>query len=91
MAGEGSMTGAIQSIRNNRALRKSDRNKWKDIKVNNKKKPIEDHLKSRPELLLEIRTRLQKRNRINKMIQVISVILFFIIFGYILYYLENNP
>jgi hypothetical protein len=90
MAGEGSIMGAIQSLKNNRALRKNDRNKWKDLIGNNKENSIEDHIKASPELLLEIKTRLQKRNRINKIIQIISLILFFTIFAYIIYYLENN-
>jgi hypothetical protein len=31
MAGEGSMVHAIKSLKNNRALRKNDRNGWKKL------------------------------------------------------------
>ena len=86
MAGEGSMMGAIQSLKNNRALRKNNRNKWKDLVGNNIENPIEDYIKASPELLLEIRNRLQKENRLQAKrayIKLIIVIVFFVISFYL--------
>lgn len=65
MAGEGSMMGAIQSLRNNKALKKNDRMKWKEIS-NSKSESLEDFIKSTPEQLKAIRTRLQFENKKKK-------------------------
>jgi hypothetical protein len=89
MAGEGSMMGAIQSLKNNRALRKNNRGKWKDLVGNNIENPIEDHIRASPELLLEIRTRLQKENQLQAKKAYIKLMIF-IVFFIISFYLFNK-
>ena len=59
MAGEGSMIQAIRSLAYNKSLRGNhNRSSWKDYKIKNDK-PIEDHIKATPELLEELRSRIQ--------------------------------
>lgn len=63
MAGEGSMMQAIKSLAYNKSLRGNhNRTSWKDYKIRNDK-PLADHIKTTPELLEEIRTRLQAENK----------------------------
>lgn len=59
MAGEGSMIQAIKSLAYNKSLRGNhNRSSWKDYKIKNDK-PIKDHIKATPELLEELRSRIQ--------------------------------
>jgi hypothetical protein len=77
---------SIQSLKNNRALRKINRDKWKDLVGNNIENPIEDHIKASPELLAKIRTRLQKENQLQTKkayIKLIIVMVFFVISFYL--------
>lgn len=63
MGGEGSMMHAIQSLRNNKAQRsKRNLRNWKDY-INTEDVPTEDHIKSTPEQLAEIRQKLQEENK----------------------------
>jgi hypothetical protein len=62
MAGEGSMMHAIKSLKNNRVLRKNDRNGWKKL-IGSKEEKWEDTIQASPELLEEIRNRLQAENK----------------------------
>ena len=78
MAGEGSMMGAIISLRNNKALRSNGkRANWKDY-VGTKDVPTEDHIKASPKLLAEIRNRLQAENKRKKKQQIFFVFLSFV-------------
>lgn len=78
MAGEGSMMGAIISLRNNKALRNNGkRANWKDY-VGTKDVPTEDHIKASPKLLAEIRNRLQAENKRKKKQQIFFVFLSFV-------------
>ena len=88
MAGEGSMMGAIQSLRNNNALRKNDRNKWKEISHSNSE-PIEDYIKSTPEQLEAIRRRLQNENKKRKKQQIALMLLFILLLCSVLYFLNQ--
>ena len=80
MAGEGSMVHAIKSLKNNRALRKNDRNGWKKL-IGSKKENWEDPIQASPELLEEIRNRLQAENKVTqrKKIVLTTLILSFIL------------
>jgi len=80
MAGEGSMMHAIKSLKNNRALRKNDRNGWKKL-IGSKKENWEDPIQASPELLEEIRNRLQAE---NKATQRKKIVLTTLILGFIL-------
>jgi hypothetical protein len=80
MAGEGSMVHAIKSLKNNRALRKNDRNGWKKL-IGSKKENWEDPIQASPELLEEIRNRLQAE---NKATQRKKIVLTTLILGFIL-------
>jgi hypothetical protein len=80
MAGEGSMMHAIKSLKNNRALRKNDRNGWKRL-IGSKKENWEDPIQASPELLAEIRNRLQAE---NKATQRKKIVLTTLILGFIL-------
>lgn len=80
MAGEGSMMHAIKSLNNNRALRKNDRNGWKK-RIGSKEEKWEDPIQASPELLEEIRNRLQVENKAN---QRKKIILTTIILGFTL-------
>ena len=79
MAGEGSMLQAIKSLNNNRALRKNKRNGWKKL-IGSKKEKWEDPIQASPELLEEIRNRLQAE---NKAIQRKKIVLTTLIIGFI--------
>ena len=75
MAGEGSMMHAIKSLKNNRALRKNDRNSWKK-RIGNKKEKWEDPIQASPELLEEIRNRLQAENKAIRRKKIINTSIF---------------
>ena len=85
MAGEGSMMQAIKSLAYNKSLR-GNRNltSWKDYKIKNDK-PLEDHIKATPELLEEIRTRLQAENKKRKKYQIILALLSIIVAILVIY------
>ena len=89
MAGEGSMAGAATSLKNNKALRKIDRSKWKNY-IGSNRTGTKKLGKISPEKLHELRLLLKRRNRINKTIQIISVILFLILFIVAVYYLDKS-
>jgi hypothetical protein len=75
MAGEGSMMGAIISLRNNKALRNNGkRANWKDY-VGTKDIPTDDPIKASPELLAEIRTRIQIEEKKRKKQQILYAFL----------------
>ena len=66
MAGEGSMMQAIKSLAYNKSLRnKHNRTSWKDYKTSTDK-PFYDPIQATPELLNEIKTRLQTENKNRK-------------------------
>lgn len=86
MAGEGSMLQAIKSLAYNKSLRGNhNRTSWKDYKIKNDK-PLEDYIKATPELLEEIRTRLQAENKKRKKQQIIFVTSMFLILIFMIYY-----
>lgn len=85
MAGEGSMMQAIKSLAYNKSLRGNhNRTSWKDYKIRNDKTLV-DHIKATPELLEEIRTRLQAENKKRKKQEFIFLLLSFLIIIVILY------
>lgn len=89
MAGEGFMMQAIKSIAYNKSLRGNhNRTSWKDYKIQNDK-PIEDHIKATPELLEEIKTRLQAENKKRKKQGFFFLLLSFVILSVILYLLNS--
>lgn len=89
MAGEGFMMQAIKSLAYNKSLRGNhNRTSWKDYKIQNNK-PIEDRIKATPELLEEIRTRLQAENKKRKKQEFLFLLLSFIMLTVILYLLNN--
>ncbi len=89
MAGEGSMASATTSLKNNKALRKVDRSKWKNYLGSNKV-ATKKLGKISPRKLQELRSLLKRKNRINKTIQIILVILFLIAFIVAVYYLDKS-
>lgn len=75
-------------LKNNRNLLKKDRNKWKELMGFNEVS-FEEDIKTNPELLQEIKTKLDKRNKKKKLIEAISVISFLILMAaFALYYLN---
>jgi hypothetical protein len=89
MAGEGSMMQAIKSLAYNKSLRGNhNRSSWKDYKIKNDK-PIEDHIKATPELLEEIRSRIQIENKKRKKQELLFLLLSFIILFATLYLLNK--
>lgn len=56
------MLQAIKSLNNNRALRKNNRNGWKKL-IGSKEEKWEDPIQASPEVLEEIRNRLQAENK----------------------------
>ena len=89
MAGEGSMMQAIKSLAYNKSLRGNhNRSSWKDYKIKNDK-PIEDHIKATPELLEEIRSRIQIENKKRKKQELLFLLLTFIILFATLYLLNK--
>ncbi|WP_445455312.1 hypothetical protein [Flavobacterium sp. HNIBRBA15423] len=74
-------------LKNNRNLLKKDRNKWKELMGFNEVS-FEEDIKTNPELLHEIKTKLDKRNKKKKLIEAISVISFLILMAFALYYLN---
>lgn len=88
MAGEGSMLHAIITMRNNRRERKSKLEKLKNTS-NNREKNI-DPIKASPELLRNIRTKLQNENkkRIQKAIVQTSIVL--ILIAILIYFINAN-
>lgn len=89
MAGESSMMQAIKNLAYNKSLRGNhNRASWKDYKIKNDK-PLKDHLIATPELLEEIRTRLQAENKKRKKQEFIFLLLSFFIIIVIIYLLNN--
>lgn len=89
MAGEGSMAGAATSLKNNKALRKIDRSKWKNY-IGSNRTGTKKLGKISSEKLQELRLLLKRRNRINKIIQITLFILFLIGFIIAVYYLDKS-
>lgn len=89
MAGEGSMAGAITSLKNNKALRKNNRGKWKNY-IGSNKIATKKLGKISSRKLQELKLLLKRRNRINKMIQITFIILFLIAFIFAVYYLDKS-
>lgn len=89
MAGEGSMAGATTSLKNNKALRKVDRSKWKNYTGSNKV-ATKKLGKISPRKLQELKLLLKRRNRINKIVQITFIILFIIAFIFAVYYLDKS-
>ncbi|WP_338378322.1 hypothetical protein [uncultured Flavobacterium sp.] len=88
MAGEGSMMHAIHTMRNNKALLKDKRrNSWKNY-TGNKIVLTEDHIKTSPELLAEIRENCKKdkNQRIkNNILYFFLTVLFLSTIFYLIY------
>ncbi len=75
MAGEGSMMQAIKSLAYNKSLRGNrNRTSWKDYKTSDLT-PGHDPIKSTPEQLEAIRTRIKAENKKRKKQQIIFVLL----------------
>lgn len=92
MAGEGFMMNAIQSLKFNRAQKRSQRNgksNWSSSESNSEKIG-HDPIKATPELLEEIRTRLQAENKKRKNRTIIFAILSLLITFYIFYWFFTN-
>ena len=83
------MIQAIKSLAYNKSLRGNhNRSSWKDYKIKNDK-PIEDHIKATPELLEEIRSRIQIENKKRKKQELLFLLLSFIILFATLYLLNK--
>jgi hypothetical protein len=79
MAGEGSMMQAIKSLAYNKSLRGNrNRNSWKDYKTHDLT-PGYDPIKSTPEQLEAIRTRIQAENKKRKKHQILLALLSIIV------------
>lgn len=89
MAGEGSMAGAATSLRNNKALRKTDRSKWKNYLGANKKGTKKLGTIS-PSELQQLKLKLKKRNRTNLIINISFIVLFLMLFAIAIYYLDQS-
>jgi hypothetical protein len=87
MAGEGSMLHAIKSLKNNRALRKNDRNGWKKL-IGSKEEKWEDPIQATPEVLEEIRNRLQAENKKTKRHQIIFILFYIFIVSIFVFFLS---
>lgn len=90
MAGEGAMSHAIQSLKFNRAQKRSQRRdklNFTDYHFNHDEIG-HDPIKATPELLEQIRTKLQTENKKRKQIQIILVLLSFIITALITYFIN---
>ena len=89
MAGEGSMMQAIKSLAYNKSLRGNrNRTSWKDYKTSDLT-PGHDPIKSTPEQLEAIRTRIQSENKKRKKRQIMLAFLSLIV-AVILIYLVSN-
>lgn len=84
MAGEGSMMHAIHTMRNNKALLKEKKGNWKDY-VGAQHIPTKDSIKATPELLEEIKTRLQAENKKRKKHQIMLALLSIIVTILVIY------
>lgn len=90
MAGEGAMSHAIQSLKFNRAQKRSQRRdklNFTDYHSNHDDVGY-DPIKSTPEQLEAIRLRVQTENKKRKKIQIILVLLSFIITALITYFIN---
>lgn len=91
MAGEGAMSHAIQSLKFNRAQKRSQRRdklNFTDYHFN----PDEvgyDPIKSTPEQLEAIRIRLQTENKKRKKRQIILAVLSFVVAIFLIYIISN--
>jgi hypothetical protein len=89
MAGEGFMMQAIKSLAYNKSLKGNhNRTSWKNYKIQNDTL-LEDHIKAKPELLEEIRTRIKTENKKRKKQEFIFLLLSFLIILVILYLLNT--
>lgn len=90
MAGEGSMMQAIKSLAYNKSLRGNrNRTSWKDYKTSNLT-PGHDPIKSTPEQLEAIRTRLQAENKKRKKYQIMLALLSIIVVTLTIYWITKN-
>lgn len=78
MAGEGFMMNAIQSLKFNKAQRRSQKLDWKDY-IGQEKTAGRDSIKATPELLEEIRIRFQAENKKRKKRQILFALLSLVI------------
>ncbi len=90
MAGEGAMSHAIQSLKFNRAQKRSQRRDKLNLSDyhSNHDEIGHDPIKSTPEQLEAIRLRMQAENKKRKKIQIILVLLSFIITVLITYFIN---
>ena len=89
MAGEGSMMHAIKSLAYNKSLRGNhNRTSWKDYKTSGLT-PGDGPVKSTPEQLEAIRTRIQAENKKRKKHQILLAFLSIII-AIVLIYVASN-
>ena len=85
MGGGGSMMGAIISLKNNLALRnKAKRSEWKNY-LGSKDEVGYDPIKSTPEQLEAIRTRIQAENKKRKKHQIMLALLSIIVAILVIY------
>ncbi|MCO6173984.1 hypothetical protein NHF50_02905 [Flavobacterium sp. NRK F10] len=75
MAGEGFMMNAIQSLKFNKAQRRSKKSDWKDY-AGQEKVPGRDSIKATPELLESIRSQKQKENKKRNKIRILFIVIY---------------
>ena len=89
MAGEGAMSHAIQSLKFNRAQKRSQRREKLSFSDyhSNQERIGHDPIKATPQLLAQIRTKLQTENKKRKNKQIIifvcSLLIFLFIIGFL--------
>ncbi|BCY29650.1 hypothetical protein [Flavobacterium okayamense] len=91
MAGEGAMSHAIQSLKFNRAQKRSQRRdklNFTDYHSNHDDVG-HDPIKSTPEQLEAIRLRMQAENKKRKKTQIILAILSFVVAIFLIYVISN--
>ena len=91
MAGEGAMSHAIQSLKFNRAQKRSQRRdklNFTDYHSNHDEIG-HDPIKSTPEQLEAIRLRMQAENKKRKKTQIILAILSFVVAIFLIYVISN--
>ncbi len=88
MAGEGSMLHAIITMRNNRRERKSKLEKLKNTS-NNRKKNI-DPIRASPELLRNIRTKLQAENKTKTRNAIVKTSVLLLLITVFIYFANKN-
>lgn len=88
MAGEGSMLHAIITMRNNRRERKSKLEKLKNTS-NHREKNI-DPIKASPELLRNIRTKLQTESKTKTRKAIIKTCVLLLVITSLIYFCNKN-